>query len=85
MNNNKNIKSVSVVALTALMFLSNSAFAYLDPGSGSAIVGVITATVCSIWFSIKSLCYRFKGQTDSSNAVEIDEQSLVLFSEGKAY
>ena len=85
MNNTKSIKSVRVVAITSLTFYSNSAFAYLDPGSGSALVGVITATVGSILFSIKSLFYRFKGKTDSYNTIEIDEQSLVLFSEGKAY
>jgi hypothetical protein len=85
MNKSKSNKSINVSVLAALMFYSNPAFAYLDPGSGSAIVGAIMATVGSIWFSIKSLFYRFKGKADSTNSLEIDEQSLVLFNEGKAY
>ncbi|MFT5813719.1 MAG: hypothetical protein ACI9VT_001473 [Psychroserpens sp.] len=81
----KPFNSTKFIALSSLLLYSNATFAYLDPGSGSAIVGVITATIGSIWFSLKSLFYRLKGQTNANDIINIDEKSIVLFSEGKAY
>jgi hypothetical protein len=82
---NKNSSQlINTVLISLILFHSNSAFAYLDPGSGSAIVGVISATIGSIWFSVKSLYYRFKGQNINQEQIVSDE-SIVLFSEGKAY
>lgn len=85
MNKSKSTTPVSVLVIVTLTLYSNSAFAYLDPGSGSALVGVITATIGSLIFSIRTLFYRLTGQTKSFNNVRIDEKSIVLFSEGKAY
>ncbi|WP_375748239.1 CDP-glycerol glycerophosphotransferase family protein [Vibrio sp. HN007] len=64
---------------------SNHAHAYLDPGSGSAIVGLITAAIGSVWFSIKSLFYRIKGNNILDDEITIGDESIVIFSEGKAY
>lgn len=79
------MKLTQFLFIVFFLFNSNCVFAYLDPGSGSAIVGVITAAIGSIWFSLKSLFYRFKGKSSSEGGVIVDDDSIVLFSEGRSY
>lgn len=57
--------------------------AYLDPGSGSALVGTLIALAGALCFSLKSLFYRIvcgKKMRSGDEGVQ-----LALFSEGKAY
>jgi hypothetical protein len=81
----KYLNLTKLMVISSILLHSNSAFAYLDPGSGSAIVSVIVATVGSVWFSLKSLFYRLKGKAYSDDSPKIDDKSIVVFSEGKAY
>ena len=41
-----------------LLLQAKPAFAYIDPGTGSAIIYVITALVVSIYFAIRGLYYH---------------------------
>lgn len=79
----------AVGPLGILLFISLSwslpANAYFDPGSGSAIIGVITATFGALWYSAKSVFYRLTGKNDANQSTAGDNNSLVIFSEGKAY
>lgn len=88
--NNKNKVSVRLaLPIIFITLYSNPVYAYLDPGSGSAIIGVITATIGSLWYSIKSIYYRLTGKKRINafiaNEHGNENESLVLFSEGKAY
>ena len=56
--------------------------AYLDPGSGSALVGTLIALAGAGLFSLKSLVYRLLRKEPLVNEVEPD---IVLFSEGRNY
>ena len=79
------MKSFKVVLLMLALLHSESAFAYLDPGSGSAIISVITATIGSLWHSLKSVFYRLIGESSSSQPLISKDNCLVVFNEGKAY
>ena len=53
------MKQFAILAL-ALGF-SSPAFAYLDPGSGSAIVSAIIGAIVAAGLVIKTYWYKFKG------------------------
>jgi hypothetical protein len=75
-------------ALLALLFFatfSPATYGYLDPGSGSAILGVITAALGALWFTIKQFFYSFTGKNSLTNSLVSQTESLVIFSEGEAY
>ena len=46
--------------LLVLLFFSSEAFAYIDPGSGSAITAAIIAFLSGIYFYIKKYFYKIK-------------------------
>ena len=52
------IKLFSIFTLTALM--AQPAFAYIDPGSGSAIMSVIIGFFVAIGVLIKTFWYKIK-------------------------
>lgn len=61
----------------------NCMLAYLDPGSGSALIGTLFAIVGAAAFSLKSLFYRFfLGK--KAEKVRPNEE-IAIFSEGKSY
>lgn len=46
--------------LLVILFFSGEAFAYIDPGSGSAITAAIIAFLSGIYFYIKKYFYKIK-------------------------
>jgi len=66
------------------LFPSALPLAYLDPGSGSALVGTIIALAGAALFSAKSLFYRLLGRKHPAGAA-IGDDSIALFSEGRNY
>jgi hypothetical protein len=58
--------------------------AYLDPGSGSALVGTVIALAGAALFSAKSLFYRLLGKGRPTGAA-FDADSIALVSEGRNY
>lgn len=79
------MKSLKVVMVLLALLHSESVFAYLDPGSGSAIISVVTAAIGSLWYFLMSVFYRLTGKKPSNQSVVSKENSLVIFSEGRAY
>ena len=58
---------------------------YLDPGSGSALVGTVIAIAGAALFSLKSVFYRiFGGGRRERTDVGLD-RGIALFSEGRNY
>ena len=79
------VSPLYIVLVVLAVVHSGPAYAYLDPGSGSALVSVITATIGSLWYAIKSLYYALL-RNNTINARSVSQtDSLVIFSEGKAY
>ena len=73
--------------LFLFLFLPSTAYAYIDPASGSMLVSVLVAMVATAFFSIKGLYYRIKNFL----RLPIREQTvkythkLVFYSEGGQY
>ena len=60
--------------------------AYLDPGSGSALVGTLIAIAGAGIYSLKSFIYRFVGRKNPAVRLHADTSSrIAVFSEGKNY
>lgn len=57
-------------------------FAYLDPGSGSALVGTVIAVAGAALYSLKSLLYRLVRRQPAASA---EPPALAIFSEGRNY
>lgn len=54
------MKSITIAALATLVSLSLPATAYIDPGSGSAIMSAIIGFFVAIGLAIKTYWYRLK-------------------------
>ena len=57
---------------------------YLDPGSGSALIGTVIALAGAILYSAKSVIYRWVKGKDITKDNGSDD-TIVIFSEGKNY
>lgn len=56
--------------------------AYLDPGSGSALVGALIAVTGAFVYSLKSFFYQLIRRTED---YDVDSIQISIFSEGKNY
>tara|TARA_R110000822_G_scaffold187752_27_gene326924 strand:+ start:9364 stop:9582 length:219 start_codon:yes stop_codon:yes gene_type:complete len=63
----------SLTVLALLMFVSSSANAYLDPGTGSMILQAIIASVAFGLLTIKSWWYRLASLFQKKQQKEGDE------------
>ena len=64
------------------------ACAYLDPGSGNALIYMILSFFGAIVFSLKGLFYRFIGKKnllEDERALKENQHNIVIFNEGKMY
>lgn len=69
-------------------FLPSPCYAYLDPGTGNALVYVVISFFGAVIFSLKSVFYAIIGKKDSLESEKLTKNNahrIVLFSEGKAY
>lgn len=57
-------------------------FAYLDPGSGSALIGAVFALCGAVVFSAKSLFFRLLGKKTRD---VVPNEGIAIFSEGMNY
>tara|TARA_B100000579_G_scaffold437691_1_gene468238 strand:+ start:2010 stop:3299 length:1290 start_codon:yes stop_codon:yes gene_type:complete len=77
-------KNLKYFFLCTFLLQTQPVFAYLDPGSGSALVAFLATLLGSIWFSILSLFYKVK-ESLIPKGKAISENDIVFFSEGRAY
>ena len=64
------------------------ACAYLDPGSGNALIYMALSFLGAVVFSLKSLFYRLIGKKDlleDEQALKENQHNIVIFNEGKMY
>ena len=80
------------IFFTVCFFVPSTAFAYLDPGTGNALIYVALSLLGAGFYFIKGLFYKFvKRKRNTQQVGEINNNpgssytSIVLFSEGKAY
>ncbi|MEH6588618.1 MAG: hypothetical protein V7746_00095 [Halioglobus sp.] len=65
------------VLLLALAIMPLPAFAYIDPGSGSAIMSAVIGFVVASWLLVKTYWYKLKSlfQPGSRKSAEDQEES----------
>jgi O-antigen/teichoic acid export membrane protein len=62
MRNPKHLSSIAqAVIAVCLLSVSGTAFAYLDPTTGSMVVSAIVGIIASIALAVKTYWYRIKG------------------------
>ena len=69
-------------------FMPSIAYAYLDPGSGNALIYMVLSFFGAIVFSLKGLFYRIIGRKDileNEQALKENQHNIVIFNEGKIY
>ncbi len=69
-------------------FIPSTAHAYLDPGSGNALIYMALSFFGAIIFSLKGIFYRFIGKKnllEDEQALKENQHNIVIFSEGKMY
>ena len=73
-------------------FVPSTAYAYLDPGTGNALIYVALSLLGAVFYFVKGFFYKIiKRKEDGDNKVAADEvnkisqHSIVIFNEGKAY
>ncbi|MCP4953868.1 MAG: hypothetical protein GY922_18680 [Proteobacteria bacterium] len=67
----------TLIALMALLSVSQGAFAYLDPGTGSMVLQGVIAAIAVVGFTIKSYWYKiraFFGKGGSASLLDDDEE-----------
>lgn len=74
------------LALAIIVFFPTIAFAYLDPGTGNALVAAFFGLIGSLLFFAKNIYYRVKAAlTGKKIAVMNAPKKLAFFSEGSRY
>tara|TARA_B100001057_G_C22072148_1_gene652427 strand:- start:25 stop:249 length:225 start_codon:yes stop_codon:yes gene_type:complete len=70
----KLIQKINLIILVAYVLSTQPAYAYIDPGSGSAIISAIIGffvalgiTVKTYWYKLKDLFKRGKSRNDKDN------------------
>lgn len=75
---------IQILALTLLLILIPSqANAYIDPGTGNALIYIFVSAFGVVGYFIKSVFYRLLGRQSSFQ--NESEHGIVIFSEGKRY
>lgn len=84
-----NIRFLIVYILFVIcFFVPSTAYAYLDPGTGNALVYVLLSLLGAMVYFIKGFFYKFfKKHSEEVNDIKSDngKESIVIFSEGKLY
>lgn len=63
----------------------NEAFAYLDPGSGNAIIYLLLSLAGAFIYYVKTFFYKFIGIITGKNVKVHRYEQIAIFSEGKNY
>ena len=72
-------------------FVPSTAHAYLDPGTGNALIYVALSLLGAVFYFVKGFFYKVIKRKEEQNETHADSKdadnhhSIVLFNEGKAY
>jgi len=67
------MKTLNIFTLVAFLMCSGSAWAYLDPGSGSMLLQVILGGVAAVGVVCKMYWYRIKAALGFGAKTPVDE------------
>lgn len=72
-------------------FVPSTAHAYLDPGTGNALIYVALSLLGAVFYFVKGFFYKIVKRNEEQNEVQedgagaVNHHSIVLINEGKAY
>ena len=66
-------------------YLSNPAYAYIDPGTGSMLFSIIMGLVTTLIFVFNSLLLKIKIKLFSGSRKKLNNEKIVIYSEGAQY
>lgn len=73
------------ILVSPLLFIAFPAFAYLDPGSGNALVYLLVSLFGAVIYFLKSVFYRVFGFLRGEKSETRKNDEIVIFSEGRNY
>lgn len=80
---------ISLFLILLMVMFPPNAYAYLDPASGNALFSAVIALIGTGAYLAKSIFYRFTrgsvSTTEHRNVRQEEDNTMVIFSEGKAY
>ena len=77
---------VSYIFFTICFFIPSTAYAYLDPGTGNALIYVLLSMAGAALYFIKGIFYKVTGQRKTITDETVSgNRTIVIFSEGKTY
>jgi hypothetical protein len=77
---------VIYIFLVICFFVPSTAYAYLDPGTGNALIYVMLSLAGAALYFVKGLFYKLTGNRQTlKESISHGNNSIVIFSEGKAY
>lgn len=85
MNLSNILKSRLVLLCLFLFAFTRDANAYLDPGSGNAIIYLLLSLAGAFVYYAKSFFYKIVGIITGKNVKVDSEEKIAIFSEGKNY
>ncbi len=68
-----------------ILLLPSEVFAYLDPGTGAALVNLIIAGIATLIFSMKGFFISLVKKTNKTSKTNHSNKTLAILSEGKMY
>ena len=74
-----------IILVSPLILLSLPAYAYLDPGSGNALVYLLVSLFGAVTYFLKSTFYRILSFIRGEKIEAQADDDIVIFSEGKSY
>ena len=83
-----NLLFIVYVFFVICFFIPSTAYAYLDPGTGNALIYVLLSLLGAVIYFIKGFLYKItknKSQEEDSSKVDLGKKTIVIFSEGKIH
>ena len=74
-------KKILFVTFISFIFFNQPAYAYLDPGTGSAIMGLIVSFFVAIGVTFKNFWYKIKDLFIKNNNTKINRKDKQCLSQ----
>lgn len=87
-NKRKRYLIISYIFFVVCFFVPSSAYAYLDPGTGNALVYVAVSLLGAVFYFVKGIVYKVMNQVADENEhsqISVGYEDIVIFCEGKSY
>lgn len=79
---------VVYIFIVICFFVPSTAYAYLDPGTGNALIYVLLSLLGAVIYFFKGFLYKItkrKSEEKDNGIVDFNKKDIVIFSEGKMY